>query len=245
MHTSKILTVFSIFFLAVGSTQSLNACEGILSQETLPEKEKSLVLVASYTAKGDLKKLEEVLNDGLDNGLTVNQIKEAIVHLYAYCGFPRSIRGLQTFIKVLDDRKAKGIEDVWGTEASPITDSRDKYARGKTNLDKLVGTTLDGPKKGYAKFSPEIEIFLKEHLFADLFERDVLTYKERELVTISVIASIQKAEPMLRSHMNICLIQGWTTEQLQDFTKIIKQHVGRQEGTAAETVLKELLQSKE
>src|SRR5690606_21753457 len=183
------------------------------------------------------KKLEEVLNDGLDNGLTVSQIKEAIVHLYAYCGFPGSIRGLQTFMKVLDDRKAKGMEDVWGTEASPTTDSRDKYARGKTNLDKLVGTTLDGPKKGYAKFSPEIEIFLKEHLFADLFERDVLTYKERELVTISVIASIQKAEPMLRSHMNICLIQGWTTEQLQDFTKIIKQHVGRQEGTAAETVL--------
>ena len=244
MHISKFFTVFSLFFLAVGVTHPIDASEGALFQETLTQKEQSLVLVASFTANGELKKLERALHDGLNNGLTVNQIKEAMVHLYAYCGFPRSIRGLQTFIKVLDDRKEKGIQDKWGPEASPITDSRDKYDRGKENLDKLVGTTLDGPKKGYAKFSPEIEIFLKEHLFADLFERDVLTYKERELVTISVIASIQNAEPMLRSHMNICLIQGWTEGQLHDFTKIIKQHVGKQEGKDAEEVLNELLESK-
>ena len=244
MHISKILTVFSFFFLSLGATDPIGASEGILFQETLSEKEQSLVLVASFTANGDLKKLEKALHDGLDNGLTVNQIKEAMVHLYAYCGFPRSIRGLQTFITVLDIRKAKGIEDKWGSEASPITDNRNKYDRGKENLDKLVGTTLDGPKKGYAQFSPEIEVFLKEHLFADLFERDVLSYKERELVTISVIASIQKAEPMLRSHMNICLTQGWTAAQLHDFTKIIKENVGKKEGRDAEIVLNELLESK-
>jgi alkylhydroperoxidase/carboxymuconolactone decarboxylase family protein YurZ len=92
---------------------------------TLSSKEQSLVAIAASTAKGNLSKLKTELNTGLEAGLTVNQIKEIIVHIYAYAGFPRSIRGLQTFMTVLDERKAKGINDVSGAEASPINnDSR-------------------------------------------------------------------------------------------------------------------------
>ena len=96
-------------------------------------------------------------------------------------------------------------------------------------------------RTGYSAFAPEIEIFLKEHLFADIFERDVLTYVERELVTISVISSIGKAEPMLRSHMNICLNLGVTKEQLQQFVTVIKTTLGKKEAKAAQKVLNEVL----
>jgi len=74
---------------------------------SLSAKQQSIVLIAAYCATGELQKLKPALNEGLDAGLTVNEIKEVIVHLYAYCGFPRSIRGLQTFMEVLDERKAK------------------------------------------------------------------------------------------------------------------------------------------
>jgi alkylhydroperoxidase/carboxymuconolactone decarboxylase family protein YurZ len=82
----------------------------------LSEKEKSIITIASFTAKGDLKKLKTELNTGLEAGLTVNEVKEVLVHTYAYCGFPRSIRGLQTFMEVLNERKAKGVMDVLGNE---------------------------------------------------------------------------------------------------------------------------------
>ena len=73
----------------------------------------------------------------------------------------------------------------------------------------------DAPKAAYAEFAPVIERFLKEHLFTDLFERDVLTYSERELATVSVIAVLgESVEPMLRSHMDICRRLGMTQEQL-------------------------------
>ena len=42
----------------------------------------------------------------------------------------------------------------------------------------------------YAEFAPVMKRFLKEHLFADIFERDVLTYDERELATVSILAAI-------------------------------------------------------
>ncbi len=210
-------------------------------ESSLTAKQQRLIAISAQTAKGDLTALEGNLNTGLDAGLTVNEIKEAILHSYAYCGFPRSIRGLQTFMTVLDERKAKGINDALGAEASAITAEGNKFDRGKAILEKLTGVKENGPKKGYAAFAPTMEIFLKEHLFADIFERDVLSYKDRELVTIAVISSIGAAEPMLRSHLNICLNLGLTASQLQQFIEIVKPIIGKEKTLAAENELNEVL----
>ena len=146
-------------------------------------------------------------------------------------------------MSVLDERKAKGIEDEWGPEASPVTDTREKYVRGKEILEELTGVSQDGPKTGYAAFAPEIEVFLKEHLFADVFERDILTYQERELVTVSVLSSIGGVEPFLGGHFNISLNVGLTPEELQQVVRIIESTIGKKEAKAAQAVLKEVLKS--
>jgi hypothetical protein len=40
-------------------------------------------------------------------------------------------------------------------------------------LERLTKRPENGPKSGFAAFCPVIDVFLKEHLFADIFERDV------------------------------------------------------------------------
>ena len=84
------------------------------------EKQQSIIPIAAFTANGNLDKLKTALQEGLNAGLTVNEIKEILVHLYAYTGFPRSLNALFSFMEVLDERKAKGIEDDMGKEASPV-----------------------------------------------------------------------------------------------------------------------------
>lgn len=197
----------SLAILFAGMSENINAQNDMLSK-----KQEKIITISAFTAKGELGKLKSELNAGLEAGLTVNEIKEVLVHVYAYAGFPRSLRGLQTFMTVLDERKAAGINDNWGREASPITDTRNKYERGKEILAKLSGVTPSEGRAtaGYAGFSPEIETFLKGHLFADIFERDVLTYAQREMVTVSVLAAIGDVEPMLNSHMNLALNVGIT-----------------------------------
>lgn len=232
-----------LFVMAVIVNTTTNAQTN--AEENLDSKQQAIVRISALTGKGDLSKLKIELNAGLEAGLTINQIKEAVMHVYAYAGFPRSLRGLQTFMTVLDERKAKGINDVTGVEASPINDERDKYERGKAILEELTGIPETGPKTGYAAFAPTIEVFLKEHLFADIFERDVLTYIERELVTVSVLSSIGGVEPMLRSHLNLCLNVGLTPNQLQQFVGVIKSIVDKKEAQAAQKVLDEVLESKE
>jgi len=219
----------------------LGAQDEMSTSQQLTANQKSIISIAVYTAKGELQDLKPALSEGLDAGLTVNEIKEVIVHLYAYCGFPRSIRGLQTFMDVLDDRKANGINDKPGDEASPVNQEPDKYERGKKVLGELTGVPQDRPLSGYGAFAPVIDTFLKEHLFTDIFERDVLTYAQRELVTISVLSAIGGAEPMLRSHLAICLHVDFTPGQLTEFAGIIKSTAGRKEAKAVRAILDDLL----
>jgi 4-carboxymuconolactone decarboxylase len=191
----------------------------------LEPREASIVRISSYTADGNLKELKGALVTGLDRGLSVNEIKEVLVHTYAYCGFPRSIRGLQTFMEVLNSRKERGVLDEVETEV--YSSGGDRYRRGQENLAKLNGVPPSDSLQGYGAFAPVMDRFLKEHLFADIFEREVLTYRERELITIAVIASIGKAEPMLQSHVKICRRLGISEAELIHVGLLLQSTVGK------------------
>lgn len=69
---------------------------------------------------------------------------------------------------------------------------------------------------------PIVDRYLKDHLFCDIFERDLLTWQERELATVSILTAMgEGVEPMLKSHSAICLRQGITEGQLRQMTKIV------------------------
>lgn len=234
-----ITTLLGVFFgCGIVTSQTPKA------EQAMDSKRQHITEVAALTGKGDLDKLKIVLIDGLNDGMAVSELKEVMVHAYAYCGFPRALRGLQTLVAVLDERKAKGIEDDWGRKASPITDTRSKYERGRDILVEISGIPADAPKADYAILAPEIEVFLKEHLFADLFERDVLTYAERELTTVAVIASLGKGvEPMQKGHMGIALNVGITPDELRSVLAIVEKNIGRDEADGGRLALNEVLQS--
>jgi len=211
----------------------------------LEKRHQHIVTIASFTTKGDLEQLKNGLNAGLDAGLTVNEIKETLVHLYAYCGFPRSIQGLNTLMSVLETRKAQGITDEMGKTASPIPDDLSKYERGKKVLEALTGQPqVTPPKSGYGAFSPEMDVFLKEHLFADLFGRDVLSYQDREVATITALVNLGGVEPMMKSHMGIALNLGMTEAQLNDLLSIIEAKIGLKEADAGRKGLAEVMVSR-
>jgi len=214
------------------------------NDRALSDKEKGIIRISVYAAQGDLVHLNEALHEGLKAGLTVNEIKESLIHLYAYAGFPRSIRGLQTLMAVVEERNKQGYQDESGKDASGIEDKRSRYDRGKDNLEKLTGIQESPEKSGYAAFAPTIEVFLKEHLFADLFERDVLTFVERELVTISVLSGIGGVEPMLKSHLNICLNLGITPKQLNEFDELMQGILTKEKGETVTKIIGETLQNR-
>ena len=209
------------------------------ANKVLSPRQQAIVAIGAFTGRGDLEHLDEALVEGLDVGMTVNEIKEILVQAYAYAGFPRSLRALQTFMALLDKRKAAGINDIMGKEATPMPDTDDttKYALGKKNLATLSGVPADAPASGYAVFAPVIDKFLKEHLFADIFDRDILSWQDRELATVSVITGVGGVEPMAAAHMGICLHQGLTPDQLSALLNIIEINLGPEYSTPLRPVV--------
>lgn len=211
MKYRNIITAIFIFLCTLSGTMEAQ------ESSVLSPKQRAITEIASLTAKSDLAALYDVLDSALDSVLTINEAKEVIVHTYAYCGFPKALRGLQTIVSVIDEREKEGKPITRGRESSPIEYNRSKYERGRQILSDISGVPADAPKPPYAELSPEVEVFLKEHLFCDLFERDVLTYAERELATVAVIASLgEGVEPMLRSHSGLAKRLGATDAQIKE-----------------------------
>lgn len=190
---------------------------------------------------GNLPKLEKALNAGLDAGLTINEIKEILIHSYAYVGFPRSLNGINNFNNVVDTRKAKGIQDEVGKEATPVPDNFDRTAYGYKVRNSLVGRDISKRTSGYAAFVPTIDLFLVEHLFADIFYRDILNPQERELVTISMLAAMTGTEPQLKGHLGIAMRMGFSNEQFDDYISILDSQVSQDSAARARNVLNNVL----
>jgi alkylhydroperoxidase/carboxymuconolactone decarboxylase family protein YurZ/quercetin dioxygenase-like cupin family protein len=228
---------------------SLVACfaNGLLAQNNnninklLTAKEQSIVTISAFTAKGNLVQLKPALNEGLDAGLSVNEIKEVLVQLYAYTGFPRSLNALNTFIAVLKERKLKGINDPIGKEPSALPTDKSKFQFGTEMQTKLVGQLVKGE---VYEFAPAIDQFLKEHLFGDIFGRNNLDWKNRELVTIAALAALGNVQAQLRSHFNVGIYNGLTESQLVELVSIIHNTIGATEGNAANEVLQNVLGKK-
>ena len=173
------------------------------------EQAAAMTAIACNEAKGNLVALEPAIQSGLDAGLTVNQIKEALSQLYAYTGFPRSLNALGVLQRVIGDRQAKGVKVIMGEDASPLGDDYDALKEGTRVQTQLVGRAFE------YEFAPATDYYLKAHLFGDIFARDNLTYADRELVTVSALSGLEGVEPQLKAHIAGARNMGVSEEQLQ------------------------------
>ncbi|EHJ9992749.1 carboxymuconolactone decarboxylase family protein [Vibrio parahaemolyticus] len=212
--------------------------------DKLSNKERAIVPIAAFTASGDVEKLKISLNDGLESGLTINEIKEVLAQPYAYAGFPRSLNGLAAFIEVVEVvevRKNRGITDILGRESTPLSTDKSSLELGSQNQTTLVGMQVKGP---LFDFSPQIDQYLKAHLFGDIFARDLLTWKQREIATIAALANIKGVNSQLAAHYNISMNNGVSAEELNDFILVLKQCCDESIASNAQSVLDSVLDAK-
>lgn len=238
MGKSKCI-VWTLFLVFSISISTINAQQYDMDNKHLSAQQKSLVTIAALTATGNLDNLKIQLDSALDAGVTINEIKEALVQLYAYCGFPRSLNAINTFKTVLDARMAKGIIDKEGRAIIVENNVKDKYEQGRKVLEELTKMPQSRPAPGFGVFVPRIDVFLKEHLFADVFVTEVLSYQQRELVTIGALASMSGVEAQLRSHINIGKNTGISASQLSEIAGIIDKRISKTQSNTVRKIIGE------
>ncbi len=196
----------------------------------LSAREASIVPIAAFTASGNERALRGALEAGLRTGLTVREIRSVLEQMYAYAGFPRSLTGLGVFVKLLDERRAAGIEDAVGREPTPLPKDVSIRELGTKTQTALIGKPAAG---AVYDFSPAIDTYLKEHLFGDIFANDLLNWREREIATVSALAALPAPVQLRSSHLRVCLNVGLQPDELQAFAKEVESKVGEVPGKLA------------
>ena len=164
----SIITLFSALALtACQNNQPTNIQYDMnnttINTEPLTARQKGLAACACVMAQGDLAKLETEVRSALDNGVTINELKEAFSQLYAYTGFPRSLNALGVLNKVISQNSdTKWQEGKPWKRPAEWDDARKAYENGKA-----VQTKLSSREFNY-DFCPQDDYYLKSHLFGDI-----------------------------------------------------------------------------
>ena len=187
---------------------------------TLTRQQSAIVSIGAVAAAGNMAKLNSALQEGLDGGLTVNDCREVLVQLYAYAGFPRSLNALGELMKVLDERRKRGVKDAEGALPGKLPAADQALAVGTANQTRLTGAPVKG---AVFDFAPAIDQYLKAHLFGDIFARDNLDWKSRELATVGALAALTDVSPQLQSHLRISMNVGLSYAQLQQLPQVLER----------------------
>ena len=189
----------------------------------LTTKQQALVAIAANEAKGNIEGLKAALNEGLEQGLTVSEAKEALSHLYAYTGFPRSLNALNTLERVLTERKAAGIVDY---EGKPF---RRPATWDDATLALQFGTEMQTRDEGGTPwnytFCPQADYYMKSHLFGDIFACDQFTPAERELITVSALSAMDGVTPQFEGHQECAVFMGNTKEQVDELCRWLREKI--------------------
>ena len=178
--------------------------------QTLTERQKGLAACACLMAQGDLERLEPAVKTALDNGVTINELKEAFSQLYAYTGFPRSLNALGVLSKVLENKHTNWQDGKPWTRPAEWDDAKAAYELGKKNQTQLSGRAFD------YDFCPQDDYYLKSHLFGDIFAGDQLSHADREIVTVAALSGLEGVAPQLAAHKSGAVNMGNSQELVDE-----------------------------
>lgn len=202
----KIATILILFVMPM-----------IVSAQALTERQLHLATLASLEAQGDLVRLEPAIREALNHGVTINEIKEAFSHLYAYAGFPRSLNALGVLQRVLNEKNPNWKEgQKW--ERPSLWDNAEEALKVGTE----VQTLMSGAPFNYT-FCPQDDYYLKSHLFGDIFASPILSHSDRELVTVAALSSLPGVAPQLAAHKAGAVRMGNTQEQVDELCKYLSE----------------------
>ena len=178
--------------------------------QTMTERQKGLAACACLMAQGDLERLEPAVKMALDNGVTINELKEAFSQLYAYTGFPRSLNALGVLNKVLDNKQPSWQEGKPWKRPEIWDDAAKALKQGTEVQTKLSGRSFD------YNFCPQDDYYLKSHLFGDIFASDQLSAADREIVTVAALSGLEGVAPQLAAHKQGAVNMGNSQELVDE-----------------------------
>ena len=196
----------------------------IWERPQLSKRDRSMITIAVLQALGRDTALRIHLGRGLDNGLTPEELSEIILHVSFYTGWPS---GVDASLGALDVFAERGITLGELPGAPPMPEAE----------------TPAGLSDAYAAV-PRLGALRNSLLYGDVWERPLLSKRDRSLITVAVNQSRYFTNE-LRLHIDRALDQnGVTPQELSEVVLHITFYAGWPPAVNAGRLLTEALRSR-
>lgn len=181
----------------------------IASQSSLSREYQELVSAVTLTTlQASDNLLEHAFIEALNAGVAPIKLREAIYQCVPYIGIAREIMALEKLNHVFTSKNIKLPLDDLST-----TDDKTRFSKG---LNFQVGTYGERIVK-MQESTPDNQKHLQDDLsafcFGDIYTREGLTLKEREILTVAAIGTLG-IEPQFKSHVRGLLAAGGTQDDV-------------------------------
>ncbi len=101
-----------------------------------------------------------------------------------------------------------------------------RLERGSTEINKLCPGGDQAVLKGLGKTAPDLANYVLEFIFGDLYHRDGLELKTKQMLTVTILATLGNAKPQLAYHINCALNIGISRSEIIDIMTHIAGYAG-------------------
>ncbi len=90
----------------------------------------------------------------------------------------------------------------------------ERYRRGVEKLQEIDAAAAQAVIERLKDVAPDLARYIVEFPFGDVYSREGLTLREREMATVSALTALGNAQPQLKWHIHAALNVGCTRRQI-------------------------------
>ena len=158
------------------------------------KREVELIRLVSLVTQQSGVLLQEEVATALAQGLSPEEILEAIYQCAPYTGFPRTVDAVEIARSVFKAKNVK-VDENRGTVTA-----QSRLEAGADAQGTLFGETFRDMAKNGKDGMPIINYFLASNCFGDYYTRKGLDLNTRELLTMAILVNLG-TEPQLKAHI--------------------------------------------
>ncbi len=172
-------------------------------------KQREMITCITLATMQTLPQLKAHAEAALNVGVAPEELREVVYLTASFIGFPKMLNAMTVVNEVFKER---GIS--LPLEKQGVVTEETRHDTGKAIQDKLypggIASVMEGLPGGMGK---DVESFLTDYFFGEIYSRGALDLQTRELLGYCVLATLE-AESQLHSHYHGNINVGNTPEML-------------------------------
>ena len=172
-------------------------------------KQREMITCITLATMQTLPQLKAHAGAALNVGVTPEELREVMYLTAPFIGFPKMLNAVGTVNEVFKER---GISLPLKAQGTVTEETR--HEAGKAIQDTLYPGGISGAMAGIpGDMGKEVEKFLTDYFFGEIYSRGALDLQTRELLGYCVLTALE-AESQLQSHYHGNMKAGNTPEKL-------------------------------